>query len=82
MNRNILQGRLKQQRGRARQEWGLFNYDNLEEFAGSYDRLTGRVQEAWGWTWYGIVLVLRRIFSTLRHRSGTQFVEHKTRPTG
>ena len=66
MNRDIQLGRLKQMKGEARQQWARLNYDELEEIAGGYDRLVGRIQEKYGRAREGIARPLSRLLNSAR----------------
>jgi uncharacterized protein YjbJ (UPF0337 family) len=50
MNRDILEGKWKQLRGKVREEWGDLTDDELDQIAGKRDQLVGKVQERYGYT--------------------------------
>jgi uncharacterized protein YjbJ (UPF0337 family) len=50
MNKDVLEGKWKQLRGKARQQWGKLTDDQLDQINGSYDRLTGFLQEQYGYS--------------------------------
>ena len=50
MNRDVLQGKWKQMRGRVKQQWGKLTDDQIEQVNGNYDRLTGILQEQYGYS--------------------------------
>ncbi len=50
MNNNIFQGKWKQMRGQAKVWWGKFTDDDLEKVDGNLDKLTGLLQEKYGYT--------------------------------
>ncbi len=53
MNRglgNVLEGKWKQLRGSVRARWGELTDDDLDKIAGNRDRLTGLLQEKYGYT--------------------------------
>ena len=53
MNRgigNVLEGKWKQLRGSVRARWGELTDDDLDQIAGNRDRLTGLLQEKYGYT--------------------------------
>jgi uncharacterized protein YjbJ (UPF0337 family) len=50
MNRDVLEGKWKQLRGKARQQWGKLTDDQLDQINGSYDRLIGFLQEQYGYS--------------------------------
>jgi len=50
MNRNILEGKWKQLRGEIRERWGELTNDDLDQIAGQSDKLTGILQERYGYT--------------------------------
>lgn len=50
MNNNIFQGKWKQMRGQAKVWWGKLTDDDLEKIDGNLDKLTGLLQEKYGYT--------------------------------
>jgi uncharacterized protein YjbJ (UPF0337 family) len=50
MNNNVFQGKWKQMRGQAKVWWGKFTDDDLEKVGGNLDKLTGLLQEKYGYT--------------------------------
>ena len=50
MNRDILEGRWKQLRGRIKETWGKLTDDELDQAQGRFDRLIGLIQEKYGYT--------------------------------
>ena len=48
MNWNIIEGKWKGLRGRAREGWGKLNRDQLGEIEGKKDRLVGKLQQNYG----------------------------------
>ena len=48
MNWDQIQGKWKQLRGSAKQQWGKLTDDDLDYMAGSRDKLVGRLQERYG----------------------------------
>ncbi len=48
MNSDQLQGKWKQLRGSAKQQWGKLTDDDLEQIAGKADQLVGKLQERYG----------------------------------
>lgn len=50
MNRDVMQGKWKQIRGRIKQQWGKLTDDQLEQVNGHYDRLAGFLQEQYGYS--------------------------------
>jgi uncharacterized protein YjbJ (UPF0337 family) len=50
MNNNIFQGKWKQMRGQAKVWWGKLTDDDLEKVDGNLDKLTGLLQEKYGYT--------------------------------
>lgn len=50
LNRDVLQGKWKQIRGKVKQQWGKLTDDQLDRIGGRYDELTGLIQEKYGYT--------------------------------
>jgi uncharacterized protein YjbJ (UPF0337 family) len=49
MNEDILQGKWKQLKGKALQQWGKLTDDDLDRIDGKREELVGVVQEKYGW---------------------------------
>jgi len=45
---NIAQGKWKQVRGKAKEEWGKLSNDDLDKVDGRRDQLVGKIQERYG----------------------------------
>lgn len=50
MNRDIIKGKWKQFRGKAREWWGRLTDDDLDVIDGNRDRLIGKLQEQYGFS--------------------------------
>jgi uncharacterized protein YjbJ (UPF0337 family) len=50
MNKDVLQGKWKQVRGKVKQQWGRLTDDQLDQISGYYDELTGLIQDKYGYT--------------------------------
>lgn len=50
MNKDVLQGRWRQLRGHIKAKWGQLTDDELDQIAGNYDILVGKIQEKYGTT--------------------------------
>jgi uncharacterized protein YjbJ (UPF0337 family) len=48
MNWDQIEGKWKQMRGSARQQWGKLTDDDLEAINGQRDKLVGKLQERYG----------------------------------
>jgi len=48
MNWDQIQGKWKQMKGSARQQWGKLTDDDLDYIAGSKEKFVGRLQERYG----------------------------------
>lgn len=48
MNWDQIEGKWKQMRGSAREQWGKLTDDDLDVVAGKRDKLAGRIQEKYG----------------------------------
>ena len=46
---NIIEGRWKELKGHAREQWGKLSDDELEEVGGKKDRLVGKLQQKYGY---------------------------------
>jgi uncharacterized protein YjbJ (UPF0337 family) len=49
MNRDILEGKWKQLRGKIREKWGKLTDDELDKAQGRFDKLSGLIQEKYGY---------------------------------
>lgn len=50
MNRDILSGQWKQLRGEVKKQWGKLTDDELDQAAGQFDIVAGKIQERYGYT--------------------------------
>lgn len=50
MNNDIFEGNWKQIRGRVKEWWGRLNDDEIDQVEGRYDRMSGLLQEKYGYT--------------------------------
>ena len=50
VNRDVLMGKWKQLRGKAREQWGKLTDNQLDQVGGDYERLLGVLQENYGYT--------------------------------
>ena len=50
MNKDILEGNWKQLKGRIKEMWGRLTDDELDQIEGHRDRLTGLLQERYGYS--------------------------------
>lgn len=50
MNRDIFEGKWKQLRGAVKQKWGQLTDDELDKVDGDVDRLSGILQEKYGYS--------------------------------
>jgi len=50
MNQNILEGKWKQMRGQVKIWWGKLTDDDLDKVGGNIEKLTGVLQEKYGYT--------------------------------
>ena len=49
-NKDVMQGKWKEIRGKVRQQWGKLTDNDLDRISGRYDELTGLVQQKYGYT--------------------------------
>jgi len=49
-NQDVLAGKWKQARGKAKQWWGKLTDNDLDRISGQVDQLVGIVQERYGYT--------------------------------
>lgn len=49
MNRDVLKGKWRQVQGDIKAKWGKLTDNHLTEIGGDWDKLTGRLQEEYGW---------------------------------
>lgn len=49
VNADILEGKWKQLKGKAQQQWGKLTNDELDQISGKREELVGLVQEKYGY---------------------------------
>lgn len=49
MNKDIVKGKWSQIKGEAKIQWGKLTNDELDEMAGNYDKVVGKLQEKYGY---------------------------------
>lgn len=50
MNWDIIQGKWDQIKGSVKEKWGDLTDDELTQISGHHDKLSGKLQERYGWT--------------------------------
>jgi uncharacterized protein YjbJ (UPF0337 family) len=65
MNRDILEGKWKQLRGKIKEQWGKLTDDELDKVQGRFDRLHGLIQEKYGYAKEKAEEELNRFFEHL-----------------
>ena len=50
MNWDIIQGKWDQLKGSVKKEWGELTDDEVTQIAGNRDKMSGKLQERYGWT--------------------------------
>ena len=48
MNTDIIAGRWKEMKGKAKEQWGKITDDDLDRIAGQREQLAGKIQEYYG----------------------------------
>ncbi len=48
MNKDQMEGKLKQWKGAAKERWGKLTDDDLEMISGHHEQLIGKIQERYG----------------------------------
>lgn len=49
MNWDIVKGKWGQLKGEARKQWGKLTDDEWDQFNGDREKLSGKLQESYGW---------------------------------
>jgi uncharacterized protein YjbJ (UPF0337 family) len=49
MNKDVIEGKWKEMRGRVKEAWGKLTDDDLEKIDGHTERLVGLLQERYGY---------------------------------
>lgn len=49
MNWDVIEGKWKQIKGSVKEKWGDLTDDELDQIGGNKDRLSGKLQEKYGW---------------------------------
>ena len=75
VNRDVLLGKWKKLRGRARAQWGRLTQNRLDQIGGNYERLVGRLQESYGYTREQS----KREIEALKHRLQKEVQEQKAK---
>jgi uncharacterized protein YjbJ (UPF0337 family) len=71
VNADVFEGRWKQMRGELKSWWGRLTDDDFEKIAGKRDRLTGMLQEKYGYTREAALQEIDRRFREYDKRMGT-----------
>ena len=50
MNWDIIQGKWDQLKGSVKEQWGDLTDDEVTQIAGNRDKMSGKLQERYGWT--------------------------------
>lgn len=50
MNWDIIQGKWDQIKGSVKEQWGDLTDDEVTQIAGNRDKMSGKLQERYGWT--------------------------------
>ena len=50
MNWDIIQGKWDQIKGSVKEQWGDLTDDEVTQIAGNREKLSGKLQERYGWT--------------------------------
>jgi uncharacterized protein YjbJ (UPF0337 family) len=49
MNKDIIQGKWKEVKGKLKQQWGKLTDDEIDQMKGNYDELEGVLQKSYGY---------------------------------
>lgn len=49
MEKDIIQGKWKEVKGKLRQKWGQLTEDEISQMKGSYEELAGKLQKKYGY---------------------------------
>jgi uncharacterized protein YjbJ (UPF0337 family) len=49
MNKDIIKGKWSQLKGEVKVQWGKLTDDELDQIAGNYDKIVGKLQEKYGY---------------------------------
>lgn len=49
MNKDIIQGKWQEVKGKVRQQWADFTDDDVAHMKGSYEELAGKIQKKYGY---------------------------------
>jgi uncharacterized protein YjbJ (UPF0337 family) len=64
LNKDVMQGKWKQMRGKVKKQWGKLTDDQLDKISGTYDELAGLIQVNYG---YSIEKVKKELDVFLQH---------------
>ena len=49
MNKDIIQGKWSEVKGKVKQQWGKFTDDDITRMKGSFEELSGHIQKIYGY---------------------------------
>src|SRR5438445_1252989 len=49
MNRDVMQGKWREMKGKVKEQWGKLTDDDLDKIEGKSDQLLGRLQQRYGY---------------------------------
>jgi uncharacterized protein YjbJ (UPF0337 family) len=49
MNKDILEGKWNEMKGKVKQQWGDLTDDDISQVQGSYEQLLGKIQKSYGY---------------------------------
>ena len=80
MNDDTFAGQWKQMRGTLKSWWGYLSDDDFEQIGGQKDKLIGKIQEKYGYSWENAQKEVERRFNEADSAVLRQVVRRGRRP--